>query len=118
MCGIAGFSGDLGLDLLTRMNGKISHRGPDDSGVCHLPANGIGLAHRRLSIIDLSPSGSQPMWDVTKRAAIVFNGEIYNYRETAPGTRGRWFWIQEFIGYRSVTESIPSRWGGDAFQAQ
>ncbi|MBU6435844.1 MAG: asparagine synthase (glutamine-hydrolyzing), partial [Nitrospirae bacterium] len=81
MCGIAGFSGDLGLDLLTRMNGKISHRGPDGSGVCHLPENGIGLAHRRLSIIDLSPSGNQPMWDVTKRAAIVFNGEIYNYRE-------------------------------------
>ena len=81
MCGIAGFSGALGLDLLTRMNGQISHRGPDDSGVCHLPAKGIGLAHRRLSIIDLSPSGHQPMWDVTKRAAIVFNGEIYNYRE-------------------------------------
>ena len=55
MCGIAGFSGDFGVNLFTRMNGKLSRRGPAGSGVFHLPAKGIGLAHRRLSIIDLSP---------------------------------------------------------------
>ncbi len=81
MCGIAGFSGDFSPDLLSRMNVKIAHRGPDDSGSLFLPERRIGLAHRRLSIIDLSPLGHQPMWDVTGNAAIVFNGEIYNYLE-------------------------------------
>jgi|SRR5208337_1304469 len=81
MCGIAGFSGDFSPDLLDRMNVRIAHRGPDDSGTLFLPERRIGLAHRRLSIIDLSPLGHQPMWDVTWNAAIIFNGEIYNYRE-------------------------------------
>jgi asparagine synthase (glutamine-hydrolysing) len=63
------------------MSELVSHRGPDDSGLLHLPNKGIGLAHRRLSIIDLSPSGHQPMWDESERVVIVFNGEIYNYRE-------------------------------------
>ncbi|MGH7287181.1 MAG: asparagine synthase (glutamine-hydrolyzing) [Myxococcota bacterium] len=49
--------------------------------VLFLPDAGVGLAHRRLSIIDLSPRGRNPMWDVTRRAAIVYNGELYNYRE-------------------------------------
>ncbi len=46
-----------------------------------MKGQGVGLAHRRLTIIDLSPAGHQPMWDVTKRSVIVFNGEIYIYRE-------------------------------------
>lgn len=57
----------------------MSHRGPDDSGTWFGP--GVGLCHRRLSIIDLSSTGHQPMWDAEKRFVIVFNGEIYNYRE-------------------------------------
>jgi asparagine synthase (glutamine-hydrolysing) len=81
VCGIAGFQGDFEPSLLERMNGAIAHRGPDDAGVFHEPRTRTGLAHRRLSIIDLSPRGHQPMWDVTGVAAIVFNGEIYNYRE-------------------------------------
>ena len=80
MCGIAGFSGDFAADLLRRMNAKIAHRGPDDAGVC-LIKDAVGMAHRRLSIIDISPLGHQPMWDITNTVAIVFNGEIYNYRE-------------------------------------
>ena len=63
------------------MNKMLSHRGPDDSGVWFNPENHIGLAHTRLSIIDLSPSGHQPMWDTTNTVVIIFNGEIYNYRE-------------------------------------
>lgn len=63
------------------MAGSIAHRGPDDSGLLFDDALGIGLAHRRLSIIDLSPGGHQPMWDATGQVAIVYNGEIYNYRE-------------------------------------
>jgi asparagine synthase (glutamine-hydrolysing) len=81
VCGIAGFSGSFDPSALTSMSAAIAHRGPDDSGIFSSPADGIGLAHRRLSIIDLSPLGHQPMWDVREQVAIVFNGEIYNYRE-------------------------------------
>jgi asparagine synthase (glutamine-hydrolysing) len=81
MCGIAGFSGDFDRPLLERMNAAQAHRGPDDEGILFVPDGRVGLAHRRLSIIDLSPRGRQPMWDVRRRAAIVYNGELYNYRE-------------------------------------
>ena len=81
MCGIGGFSGRFNPELLVAMNTAMVHRGPDDGGVLSLPDQQIGLCHRRLSIIDLSPLGHQPMWDVSHRVAIAFNGEIYNYRE-------------------------------------
>jgi asparagine synthase (glutamine-hydrolysing) len=81
MCGIAGFSGRFSEDLLPRMGSVIAHRGPDDHGTYFEASSGIGLIHRRLSIIDLSPAGHQPMWDAAKRVVIAFNGEIYNYRE-------------------------------------
>ncbi len=63
------------------MNDVIRHRGPDDADSLYLPNDGVGLAHRRLSIIDLSSAGRQPMWDATRSVCIVYNGEIYNYRE-------------------------------------
>jgi len=81
MCGIAGFQGDFDRALLERMNAAISHRGPDDAGVLHDEEARTGLAHRRLSIIDLSPRGHQPMWDARRSVAIVYNGELYNFRE-------------------------------------
>ena len=81
MCGIAGFSGEFDQALLERMNAALAHRGPDDAGIEYLADDAIGLAHRRLSIIDLSPRGHQPMWDATGRVATIYNGEIYNYRE-------------------------------------
>ena len=81
MCGIAGYSGSFDPGLLDGMSMRIRHRGPDDQGTFVDARAGIGLAHRRLSIIDLSPLGHQPMWDATGTLAIVFNGEIYNYRE-------------------------------------
>jgi len=59
----------------------MSHRGPDERGTLWDQSGNVGLAHRRLSIIDLKPSGSQPMQDHTKMFSIVFNGEIYNYLE-------------------------------------
>ena len=80
MCGIAGYSGDFDTALLERMNEAIAHRGPDDAGVASYPEHRVGLAHRRLSIIDLSPRGHQPMTDITGTVSIVYNGEIYNYR--------------------------------------
>jgi asparagine synthase (glutamine-hydrolyzing) len=81
MCGIAGFSGDFEPALLATMNDAIRHRGPDDAGELFIPEHRVGLAHRRLSIIDLSAAGRQPMWDVTRTVCISFNGEIYNFRE-------------------------------------
>lgn len=81
MCGIAGYFGAFDRELLSNMIGAIAHRGPDDEGLCLMQDRAVGLAHRRLSIIDLSPAGHQPMWDVNKRVVTVFNGEIYNYRE-------------------------------------
>src|SRR5947207_3916513 len=80
MCGIAGLLGDFDGNLLDEMSNTIAHRGPDDQGTYRDRERGISLAHRRLSIIDLSHAGHQPMWDANKRVVIVFNGEIYNYR--------------------------------------
>lgn len=81
MCGIAGFSGDFDAELLDRMSAAIAHRGPDDDGTYLDIEHRLGLAHRRLSIVDLSSRGRQPMWDATGSVAISFNGEIYNFRE-------------------------------------
>ncbi|MBV8686768.1 MAG: asparagine synthase (glutamine-hydrolyzing) [Alphaproteobacteria bacterium] len=80
MCGIAGFiDPSRGQDVLEAMTGAIARRGPDDCG--YYLEDGVGLGHRRLSIIDLSPLGHQPMR--FERLVTVFNGEIYNYREVA-----------------------------------
>ncbi len=78
MCGIAGFVGAGDKETLERMLESIKHRGPDDKGV--FLENGVGFAHARLSIIDLSPAGHQPMFSEDKSVAIIFNGEIYNFR--------------------------------------
>lgn len=83
MCGIAGlFSADRpDLALLARMAGSIAHRGPDDQGIWADEDAGIGFAHRRLSILDLSPQGRQPMHSTNGRFVICFNGEIYNHAD-------------------------------------
>ncbi len=81
MCGILGYSGRFDAKALERGLDCITHRGPDDSGVLIYANAGIGLGHRRLSIIELSPLGHQPMVDATSGVAIIFNGEIYNFRE-------------------------------------
>lgn len=86
MCGIAGFmhsagTCDIGKDksVLKEMTGRLSHRGPDDGGHWHDALHGVGLGHRRLSIVDLSPNGRQPMQSASSRYVLVFNGEIYNH---------------------------------------
>ncbi|HVY75024.1 MAG TPA: asparagine synthase (glutamine-hydrolyzing), partial [Puia sp.] len=86
MCGIAGyidFFSDTDRDVLIRMTDSLRHRGPDTSGYWELKHDdySIGLGHRRLSIIDLSPLGNQPMVAFDGKLCIVFNGEIYNYKE-------------------------------------
>lgn len=85
MCGICGFVSkeSVGETELCRMRDTLAHRGPDDAGqkMIKVKDYNVGLAHRRLSIIDLSPSGHQPMSSSSENEIIVFNGEIYNYLE-------------------------------------
>lgn len=102
MCGITGFVGARNKgacpeETLHRMNDALFHRGPDDGGVWIEGSSGVGLGHRRLSILDLSPAGHQPMASQEGRFIIVFNGEIYNHLDirseletagTAPAWRG------------------------------
>ena len=85
MCGLAGFVDLEGRiaepqALLSAMAGSLRHRGPDDQGSWFDPERGVGLAHRRLAILDLSAEGHQPMASPSGRYVIVYNGEIYNYR--------------------------------------
>jgi asparagine synthase (glutamine-hydrolysing) len=81
MCGIAGFFGTVKNpeDILIKMGNSIKHRGPNDSGEWYDPSSKIGLSHRRLSIIDLTKFGRQPMISKSGRYVIVYNGEIYNH---------------------------------------
>ena len=84
MCGITGFMSYGFTDysaIVQRMADQIKHRGPDGSGVWCDINEGLALAHRRLSIIDLSDAGSQPMMSSDGRWVLVFNGEIYNHAE-------------------------------------
>jgi len=83
MCGIVGYwspAGSLPPVTIHRMADRIAHRGPDAEGVWLDEAAGLALGHRRLSILDLSPAGAQPMVSVDRRLVLVFNGEIYNHR--------------------------------------
>ena len=93
MCGIAGHVGPTARELLPAMLGLLKHRGPDDSGI-HA-ADDVGLGMTRLAIIDLA-TGRQPMSDESSRYWIVFNGEIYNFRQlrTELEARGRRFRTQ------------------------
>jgi asparagine synthase (glutamine-hydrolysing) len=86
MCGIAGIVGygsGAGVDegQLRRLRDAQSHRGPDDAGLWLADDGRVGLGHRRLTIIDLSPLGRQPMASADGRHRIVYNGEIYNHLE-------------------------------------
>jgi asparagine synthase (glutamine-hydrolysing) len=116
MCGIAGVAGDgaeFQLTTLERMSQRIAHRGPDDTGVW--TSADIALANRRLSIIDLSRDGHQPMVTDCGRYAITFNGEIYNYKELRAEL--------EALGERFRTNSDTEvlllairRWGDEALR--
>jgi asparagine synthase (glutamine-hydrolysing) len=89
MCGIAGFTA-RDPDLMQRMCDRIVHRGPDQHGI-HVE-DGITLGHRRLSILDLSENGRQPMSTADGSLTLIYNGEIYNYPELRP--------LLEGLGYR------------------
>lgn len=115
MCGIAGYLGDYPPELLPRMASRISHRGPDDEGLFADVQAGIGLAHRRLAILDPTPAGHQPMSSHSGRFTITYNGEIYNF----PGLRRAL--EEQGIRFRSncdteVILELFEREGPDCFQ--
>lgn len=117
MCGITGYFkfSDMVLmaNSLQKANSAISHRGPDDAG--YFEASEVGLGHRRLSIIDLSPTGHQPMLSASGRFVIAYNGEIYNYLDLKKELLSVGF---TFIGY-SDTEVIINGyeyWGNAVFE--
>jgi asparagine synthase (glutamine-hydrolysing) len=99
MCGIAGAlrhdGAPVDLAALTRAARSIAHRGPDDEGV-HLEGP-VGLAHRRLSIIDLTDSGHQPMTNEDRTVWLTYNGEIYNFRELRK--------LLEAVGHRFISHT-------------
>ncbi len=97
MCGICGYISKENIDrvALESMTDRLKHRGPDDKGVWfanNILGYNIGLGHRRLAVIDCTHAGHQPMTDSSGRYHIVFNGEIYNYRE-----------LRQKCGYNSYT---------------
>lgn len=124
MCGLTGFlSSSFSLEeatsIVSGMADCLIHRGPDDTGIWFDGNSGIALAHRRLSILDLSPTGHQPMCSTSSRYTIAFNGEIYNHQRiraelekqgAAPTWRGH-----------SDTETLLAgieRWGLEAMLQQ
>ena len=108
MCGITGIFDTRGrreIDraVLNRMNESQHHRGPDEGGLHVEP--GVGLAHRRLSIIDLS-TGQQPLYNEDGRVCVVFNGEIYNFQQLIPELQA----LGHVFHTRSDTEVIVHAW--------
>src|SRR5688500_16378518 len=84
MCGITGVflpHGQVQADVLTRMRDSLQHRGPDSDGLYFSPDRRLGLGFRRLSILDLSAASNQPLQSADGQYAIVFNGEIFNFRK-------------------------------------
>ena len=112
MCGIAGFVGSGTGAELTAMLGSIKHRGPDNEGF--LLEGAVGLAHARLSIIDTSQGARQPMELADKSAAIVFNGEIYNFTELRAALAAGGFDFKTSSD-TEVILALYQKYGEDAF---
>lgn len=122
MCGIVGYlttRTEIKHDLIQRMADQIQYRGPDSSGVWIDRQRGVAFGHRRLSIVDLSEAGHQPMLSVDGRYVLTYNGEIYNHLELRAelGAAG---WTSPWRGH-SDTETLLAviqRWGVKAALAK
>ncbi len=122
MCGLSGVwdpRADAArlADKLRAMTDVIRHRGPDDSGLFVDAALGLGLGHRRLAIIDLSADGHQPMSSASGRLTMVFNGEIYSYKEMAADLRAQGCRFRSSSDTEVLLEGIE-RWGLEATLAR
>lgn len=115
MCGITGIvnlNGDaVSPAILKRMTDAIAHRGPDGEG--HWIEGNLGLGHRRLAIIDLSPLGHQPMISSDHRYVLCYNGEIYNYRELRTELEAAGYWFRSKTDSEVVLYAL-AHWGTDA----
>ena len=115
MCGIVG---QLNFDnspvspvILKKMTEVIKHRGPDGEG--HWIDENVGFGHRRLSIIDLSQAGHQPMISTDHRYVLTYNGEIYNFRELRIELEAKGYWFRSQTDSEVVLHSL-TEWGSDA----
>jgi len=115
MCGIAGLinlNGDPASPvILKKMTDAIAHRGPDGEG--QWIEGNVGIAHRRLAIIDLSPTGHQPMITGDHRYVLSYNGEIYNYREMRTELEALGYWFRSQTDSEVVLNAL-AHWGDDA----
>lgn len=115
MCGIVG---QLNFDntpvspvILKKMTDVIKHRGPDGEG--HWIDENVGLGHRRLSIIDLSPAGHQPMISADYRYVLTYNGEIYNFLELRTELEAKGYWFRSQSDSEVVLSAL-AEWGSEA----
>jgi asparagine synthase (glutamine-hydrolysing) len=120
MCGIAGFltSASSGLarelaEVSSAMDGCLQHRGPDDHGIWIDEQSGVAFVHRRLSILDLSPAGHQPMISADERYVIIYNGEVYSHQPIAAELTARGY---KFNGH-SDTEVILNSFAANGIEA-
>jgi asparagine synthase (glutamine-hydrolysing) len=115
MCGIAGLFQLDGAPVspvtLGRMTDAIAHRGPDGEG--HWIEHNVGLGHRRLAILDPSPAGHQPMVSADHRHVLVYNGEVYNFRELRAELQAEGAWFRSRTDTEVVLNAL-ARWGTDA----
>jgi len=115
MCGIAGLINTNGEAIspviLKKMTDAISHRGPDGEGLW--VEGNVGLGHRRLAILDLSPAGHQPMISKDNRYVLTYNGEIYNYCEIRTELEAAGYWFRSKTDSEVVLNSL-AHWGTDA----
>ncbi|MEI7608146.1 MAG: asparagine synthase (glutamine-hydrolyzing) [Rhodospirillaceae bacterium] len=124
MCGIAGLwdtAAATAADELRRltlaMSDSLVHRGPDDGGLWVDEAAGIGLGQRRLSIVDLSPAGHQPMVSACGRYVIVYNGEVYSHEEIRPELTARGIRFRGHSDTEVILEAMAV-WGVEATVAR
>ena len=118
MCGIAGLLGPPGRDddlrtIARAMAGTLRHRGPDAGGAWVDASAGIALGHRRLSIVDVSDAGAQPMASASSRYVLSFNGEIYNAPALGEELRAKGHWFRGHSDTEVLVEAIDA-WGLEA----
>jgi asparagine synthase (glutamine-hydrolysing) len=115
MCGIAGLvhtdAESVAPVNLRRMTDAIAHRGPDGEG--HWSEGNVGLGHRRLAIIDLSPAGHQPMVSADHRFVLSYNGEVYNFRELRTELEALGYWFRSGTDSEVVLNALAA-WGAQA----